>query len=427
MSRIIGIQHRVKFSAEGEARPTRVVIQNGAETKAYELSDEQAELDFVLGRFPTSFRAFEEGEDISKILEWQLKLRKVKPGEEVPPKLLRVIERVKYRIDKVPATFDGIQSDDTVAMALGGSGDYLAFAINRVVSRGGGKVIRVAPFVLQKKRDEFGFKDKTTDAELLVTLTQREPKLFYPIVDRDAKLILVREQYQLRMDTMKARIACEQRLRQRLIGRVFTTTDGLFPEGGIEKAFDALKATDTIFIALKKEENRAIKDLTDAIEDLDVYQKVFAPIAGMGPMIAARIISAVVDIRRFATAGKFTAYCGVHVLGDGRIPRRRNSTVANWHGDCRQALYLFVDQCVKRRDSEWGKYLARMKEAYRERRPTEVVIEGKKRYTKGHIHKMAIWRTATRFAEYLYARWTELEYAGRLNPDTDEGFRQAAE
>ena len=32
-----------------------------------------------------------------------------------------------------------------------------------------------------------------------------------------------------------------------------------------------------------------------------------------------------------------------------------------------------------------------------------------KRYTKGHIHKMAIWRSLTRFVESLHREWWKLE------------------
>ena len=66
MGRIIGIRHRVKRTAEGEARSTMVAIKDGSEGKFYELSDENAELDFVIGRFPVAYRAIDEGGDTSK-------------------------------------------------------------------------------------------------------------------------------------------------------------------------------------------------------------------------------------------------------------------------------------------------------------------------------------------------------------------------
>jgi hypothetical protein len=415
------------MSAEGEARPTRIFIAAGDEdASSYELADEQAELDFVTGRFPISYRAVLENEDVSAIPEWQLKFRKLKAGETAPEAHLRVVEKQRYCVVQVPDAYEGIREGDTVAMVLGGSGDYLVSAAARVAVAKGGAVVRIAPFNLQKEREAAGYEDKDRDAELLASLATSKPRLFYGVAERDQGLILVRERYKLRMDAMKARIACEQRLRQRVIGNIFTSPDGLFPEGGVEKAFADLKATDMIYQALEKEETRAERELTKALESLDVYQLVFKPIEGMGPMIAARIISAVIDIRRFSTPAKFTAFAGVHVLKGGQFARRRNSQVANWHGDLRQALYLSSDQWNRRPDSVWGKYFRQMKAGFRARHPEPVVVEKQgggsvKRYTDGHIHKMAQWRTMTRFAEYLFSQWRKLDRAEKSVPEIDAG------
>lgn len=432
MTRIIGIQHRVKQSALGEAHPTRVVVLEGGRRTNYELADEQAELDFVTGRFPVSYRAPRDGEDLSTIPPWHLKVRKLKDGDVVAENILRIVENQRYRVAHIPDAYDGITEGDTLAMLLGGSGDYLASAAARIASAKGGKVVRIAPFVFQKEREAAGYgADKEQDAALLATLAREKPGLFYAVAERDQSLILVRERFLLRMDAMKARIACEQRLRQRVIGNIFTNPGGIFPEGGIEKAFDDLKANDLIYQALEKEESRAERELAKALDGLDVYTAVFKPIEGMGPLIAARIISAVVDIRRFSTPSKLAAFAGVHVLEDGRFPRRRNNEVANWHGDLRQALFLSSEQWNRRPSSYWGAYFLRMKAGYRARHPEPVVLEKKNggrvsRYTDGHIHRLARWRTMTRFVERLYADWQRFERASRaLEPEAGEGQKAA--
>lgn len=49
--RTIGIRHRRKRTAEGEARPTMVAIKNDdGSIKELELADDQAELDFAFKR-----------------------------------------------------------------------------------------------------------------------------------------------------------------------------------------------------------------------------------------------------------------------------------------------------------------------------------------------------------------------------------------
>ena len=57
----------------------------------------------------------------------------------------------------------------------------------------------------------------------------------------------------------------------------------------------------------------------------------------------------------------------------------------------------------------WGKKLREYKVKLREKHPEVVEVGGKKRYTDGHIHKMALWRTITKFAEWLYNEWWKLE------------------
>jgi len=108
-------------------------------------------------------------------------------------------------------------------------------------------------------------------------------------------------------------------------------------------------------------------------------------------------------------AAKLKAFLGVHVLLDGRFPRKRRGEVANWNPAGRQALYLLADQFNRRPDSQWGERLLYYKKVLRERHPEVVIENGKKRYTKGHIHKMALWRTLTKFVESLYRDWLRIE------------------
>src|SRR3989344_4748619 len=101
MKRYIGVRHRVKKTADGEARPTQVVIVHGVEKKVLELEDENAELDFVLGRLPVAYREVDPGEDISSVIERHVKRKKLDGG----------LERVS-----VPEEYEGLKSGDVVAM-----------------------------------------------------------------------------------------------------------------------------------------------------------------------------------------------------------------------------------------------------------------------------------------------------------------------
>ena len=408
--RTIGIRHRTKMTVEEEARPTEVVIiDNSGSHVVYKLEDEQAELDFLLCQFPISFRVVTLEDDLTDVPDRHLKLKAVGEDEEIDskPSHRRVISKKFFVAVKVADAFDGLSAGDTVAMTLGGSGDYFAFALARRGEEIGAKVVRLPAFVVKQKRGE---DSKDNDAELIAKLAIEQRHLFYDLRTRDKEIILIREAFRARIDAMKERIACEQRLRQRFIGSTFCNPQGHFAEGAIEKLYDNKKANDVIYQALLKEERARELELEKLVKASAVWKAVFAEIEGMGWAIASRIIAGVTDIRRFRSKAAFKAFCGVHVLPDGRFARRRSGSQSNWHPDLRQALYLMGDQMNRRPDSKWGEKLLYYKTLMRIRHPDVVIgTTGAKKYTKGHIHKMAMWRTITKFAEQLFKNWKNFE------------------
>jgi len=352
--RIIGIRHRVKHTADNEARPTQLWFGYGSDQGLVELKAEQDELEFVR---------------------------------------------------------NGLESGDKVAMVLGGSGDSLAYALSRAGEEKGVRVFRIPAFLLKEMRGE---SDKDDDARLLADMLAAFPERFYEVRARDRALIEVVESFRARMDAMRARIACEQRLRASFIGKTFRSPDGFYPEGVLEDLFDVEKASDKILAALVAEEKGRNSDLTKALERLDVYTQIFADVEGCGMSVSAGIIAAVQDIRRFESPAKLKAFLGAHLVmdedGEGFVfARRRRGRISNWNPDGRQALYLFADQMNRRPKSVWGLKLREYKVKFRRKHPEVVVVGGKKRYTDGHIHKMATWRTITKFVEWLYREWWALE------------------
>lgn len=350
--RVIGIRHRVKQTAEMEARPTQIVVVDGKTTTRRDLKDEREEFELV----------------------------------------------------------QSIQPGDTIAMAMGGSGDYLAYAASRIAKKRGARVMRIPPFRLKEVRADAS---KDDDALLFSRLVVEEPSYFYAVGDIDTDHILMREQYRAWQDTMKARIACQQRLYQRVIGNIFTGDDGIFPEGGIEKAFDAAKASNAILQNLEREEQEALKALSKTLTKRHkVYQKIFEPIVGVGPSLAARIIHPVQDIRLFAKGPQLKKYLGVHVLPDGTFPRRRAGQVANWHNEARTGLWLLAKQFNYRPESEWGVKLREAKELVKKEHPEPVKGEsGAMKWTPSHIQKTASWRVLGWFVEDVHKKWWELAEA----------------
>ncbi|MBI2645018.1 hypothetical protein HYW94_02480 [Candidatus Uhrbacteria bacterium] len=146
--------------------------------------------------------------------------------------------------------------------------------------------------------------------------------------------------------------------------------------------------------------------------------------------------------RRIKGLNRLKAFCGVHVLNGGKhgerlqelqFPKRRHGEVANWHPDARQAMFLFADQCKRSKTSEWGikyrAYKAKLKEKY----PEPILVESRdikgklklkadgtpkmvKRYTPGHLDKMALRWAQTKFIEWVWKEWWRLENAHHADP-----------
>ena len=419
--RYIGIQHRRKKTAAGEARPTRVCIVTEVDNVTeYDLEDEMSELDFLHGIFPVEFRSVQETDDISALKPSHIKWRKLKKDEspeEIPENLRRMDGKVCMVVDKVASTYDGLKSGDVAGMVLGGSGDRFAYALSRRGEDVGASVYRLPSFALKNMREALS-QDKDDDAALLAKLVAGKQEDFYIVNRRERALIQLNQAYRDRMDAMKARMGCEQRIHQNLVGQIFCSEEGQYPQGTIEVLYQQAKANDKILQGYIAEEDMRNKSLVKILNQLSIYEDLFQPIDGVGPAIAARLIVAIRDIRRFATDAKLKAYLGVHVMNGGKygerptnkqFVRRRAGEVANWQDDGRQALYLLVDQFNRHPDSVWGKKLREVKARLREKHPEVVEVEGKKRYTDGHIHKMGLWRTATKFTRWLWQEWTRLE------------------
>lgn len=118
------------------------------------------------------------------------------------------------------------------------------------------------------------------------------------------------------------------------------------------KIIEALTESEEVapFLASMKETKKEIEKL---LKVDPIHQKVFEPLPGCGPLIAARMISAIVDIRNFRSRPALTAFAGYHCLPDGTRARRRAGAVSNWNMELKQATYLWCTQTLKMPKSPW--------------------------------------------------------------------------
>ena len=428
-SRVVGIQHRVKATADGQARPTIVHIRlPDGSSDEYPLDTVEHELDWLYGRFPRAWRKAVPGEDLTAFAEWHVQ-RDLKTKEPV----------------KVPASYDGFREGDLVGMVLGGSGDYFAFALAKRAELIGAAVRRIAPFKLDEAR---GAGKKDDDAALFALLAAEKPDLFEEAKPLGLAVSRLRVSVRLWLDSMQARIAAGNRFDSAYVGRFFLDVGEMPLVQSLTKLADEAKAKDPGLVALEREEAQKLRQVQKDLGLCQIWTDLFDPIEGVGPSIGARIISGVITVTRFGTAPKFRKYCGAHCLDDGSFARRKNGVVANWSGEIRQALWLLGDQFNRRPQSVWGTRLLENKGMYQRKHPFpvlrtkdgttyeldpartekvksgwkvpaeggETVVSGKLSYQPAHILKMALWRTITEFVDWLYDAWWAIE-EGKKAPE----------
>ena len=440
MNRIIGIKHgqKKKIGEDEPAQPTYVCItdQAGVVLGNHELRTEDEEMDFLFGRFPTEYEKPTADTDLTPYNPRQIKWRKLRAEDDEASASLNL--RREHRLPDsrqtvtmvatgVPSQFEGLASNDTVLTILGGSGGYYIAALAERLQSIGGKMHQLPAYVLAER----GGKDrnKSQDALLLTELFLPEPNIFYLVEEQDKNLVVLREATYALLKIMRDRIACGQSIVQRLRADAFQQAArqsngerslnqcppslAVNSSSEIATLYQQALEEDVIYQGMVKKEQEAEKRVAKLLGRLPVYKEVFEPVERCGTKIAMRIITAVADVRRFSTLPKFWKFCGVHVE-DGIFPRKRKGQRFQSNPLARQALYLFVaDQCNKAPASHWGQVLRAYKAKFHALHPEVEMVKGKKRYTKAHIHKMAVWRTATKFAEYIYKAWRWLELTRR--------------
>lgn len=303
--RIIGIRQRVKKTKDGKASPTQVfILWPDESSQSFDLEDEQAELDFAWGQFPTEWRRPTAKDDPSKIpfSHKQWKEAKVEETRDLPATHVQSSGKKtkKYFIlAKVAAETEGLMSGDRVAMSLGGSGDAFAFAMANRGKKINAEVWRIPTFALAEARGSKTAASKEGDAKLLAELLRDKPHLFYKTEQRHADIARLRTLYSSWVHAQKDRIACGNRLLRLARDRVFINPDGLYPQGSLEEAAVATMTSDPGYQALKEKEEDLKTEIELILDRVGIYKSFFVGIEGMGPAIAARLIASIQDIRRF--------------------------------------------------------------------------------------------------------------------------------
>ncbi len=438
MGRYIGVRHRVKRTASGEAHPTEIHIVGPKGGTDYKLETEEAELDFVRGRFPTKMRKVKPDDDVSTYPEHHVEWREVRAKDdisEIPTGHIRVENAIlvayqmgiafnedgsiaKRRRVSPDEDLSGIEPEkiiwrkakefedltemreDHLRVDQDGSKTFVAIKIPAAydgLSKGDhlGMVLSGTgndfAFALSKTAELLGegtfvghihskkLKDKRgdssdDDARVLAELTRDYPNLFDAIMLRDRKILHIKHALRLHKFAQQDRIKCSQRVQQIFMGTIFYDENAEYPEGSIAKALARELANNTRLAALTEVEDDCQKNMGKAVRVHPVWKEILKDVKGIGPGVAAGLLGSIGMISRFERPNDLVRYFGLHRVS-GQFVRKRSGEVANWVQTARQALFNFDDQLVRHGgDSVWSERRAEIKAEYRRLHPHRIKV-----------------------------------------------------
>lgn len=393
--------------------------------------------------------------------DWQL----------LPPEAVRVIEppgegsKVHRETYNPRVEFlDALEAGDIVYAPLGGVGDaFLIGAFQRGIS------VRCVPFLTLSKvelgpvtripRSLLGAGDSSSDAESdkpVDTAAARKKSKLAERAQMVAKMIhlaglpdadkVFREFREVDFHIAYIRvlinqlIAIQDEVRKRLQQRTtHLERDGAYilkPDtpsaAAMELRLTMVNAAEPVKKLLAYEDSLSM-EIERQLKQLDVYTQVLAPVRGIGPRLAARIIAPVVDIRRFPGRAGFTKYAGWATLqvspdDDRRIAAKFvRGESAQFHELMRMGIWLFAEQLV-RSSSQFRWWYDRYKQARADQVGNVVYIDkaGKERkLTKTWLERRARRYAASKFLGYLWFGWWELEGKTFRSRRNNQPFRAA--
>ncbi len=397
VGRTVSLKHRTKKTAKGEARPTLVglALTQTADTGTIELEDSLAELDYVHGKFPVSWRTVVIGENLSEVQPHHIRFRKPSENESLES-ALAVWPRESLQIEakgrgtkrtetltgiptEVPKDFTGLQPNDTIVSMFGGSGSSLMIAVLNKAHEIGAQVLLVSPHNVKAFRDS-EHREKGDDHTLLLELWHKSPELFHEIHPSDVQTWEVMARWDFVEEAMRQRLRLIQRATKRAEHEVFARNEYLGSKLA-QEILTAKMANNTVADVLA-EEKECQQALEEAIENDPLYQGLFGDVRGCGPRFYGKVLSAVRDIRRFprSAPGAFLLYSGFAIVkhnGKPTIQRFRLGVENNNPGtpEIKQAVWLLVSmQFVYQKDSPWGVRLREIRDEMTAKRPNALLI-----------------------------------------------------
>ncbi len=395
--RLVVVKHRVKKTKDGEERPTMIGISENASSHSttIELVDSLAELDYVHGKFPATWRPVVTGENLKDVEPHHIHFRDPEDDMTIglalsiwPRESLRieVSGRGKNKIEtltgiptEVPDLFTGLKSGDTILAMFGGSGFSLMLAVLNKAHEIGARVLLCSPHNVKHYR-EGEHREKDEDHLTLIEMFRARPEQFHEIFPTDVKSWEVMANWDFTEEAMGQRLRIIQRATKRAEHEVCARNK--YVGSQLAQAILDAKMGNRTVVEVMEEEKLCQKALEDSIESHPLFQYLFSGFKGIGPRFFGKILSSVRDIRRFPrkSVGAFLLFCGYGIVkgANGRptIQRFLRGAQKNNPGnpEVKQAVWLLVSmQFVYQKDTPWGVRLRQIRDEMTVHQPNAVL------------------------------------------------------
>lgn len=255
-------------------------------------------------------------------------------------------------------------------------------------------------------------------AEDVFHLAESHPGIFYPMYPQQGEVLEIISAWQSVVDSMEARKSYANVVRSRLQQKAVVSgnvasikeLDAL-----IEKTVGKKDPTDPGMQGFFSQEKSAEAVLGSVLKDSGLYASVFEPIESVGPKLAARFITAIERIERFATPEDLMRYAGMLPTKGGKLPSKKRGELLNRDPEMNTACWLLQDQMFQwGANSEFGRILH--DQVRRECPCTQEERDGDKELRSKHSGAVKQARIAmTRvFLEQIWRDWRE--YTGLATP-----------
>lgn len=196
-----------------------------------------------------------------------------------------------------------------------------------------------------------------------------------------------------------------------LIDRYYQTQEHrLALAGQIRALKEANESYDTVehfyeqFYTIEKE---LAKYIAKEVKKYPIWNNYLKGVKGIGPITGLALL-VTLDASRADHASSFWKYAGLACDDNGDADKRKKGEKISWNPFLKKTCWLISNGFIKCKGKYRGIYET-SKEYYQVKFPKEVPVKGTKiiKYTKGHIHAMALRRAVKLFLAELWVKMRE--------------------